>query len=94
MGSSYAPKLADSLKRIGYNDFMKIVAGGRQDVGSGKENVMPAFGTNLNVMCYIDDLYVYLRARAQGNMQRGRPPKHDPKPDPYTKAENECMGTQ
>jgi len=60
MGSSYAPVLADSLKRIAYPDFLKIVAGGRQNVGSGKENVMPAFGTNLNVMCYIDDLYIYL----------------------------------
>jgi methanol metabolism-related c-type cytochrome len=94
MGSSYAPALADSLKRIGYTDFLGIVAGGRQNVGSGKENVMPAFGTNLNVMCYIDDLYVYLRARAQGGMPRGRPPKHGPKPEAYTKAESECMGTQ
>lgn len=94
MGSSYAPALADSLKRIGYTDFLSIVAGGRQNVGSGKENVMPAFGTNLNVMCYIDDLYIYLRARAQGDMPRGRPPKHDPKPEAYTKAESECMGTQ
>jgi methanol metabolism-related c-type cytochrome len=94
MGSSYAPALADSLKRIGYTDFLAIVASGRQNVGSGKENVMPSFGTNLNVMCYIDDLYVYLRARAQGGMPRGRPPKHDAKPDAYTKAETECMGTQ
>ena len=25
---------------------------------------MPAFGDNANVACYMDDLYVYLRARA------------------------------
>ena len=56
-----------------------VVAGGRQNVGSGKENVMPSFGTNLNVMCYIDDLYIYLRARAQGDMPRGRPPKRNGK---------------
>ena len=36
---------------------------------------MPAFGTNLNAMCYIDDLYIYLRARAQGDLPRGRPAK-------------------
>jgi methanol metabolism-related c-type cytochrome len=93
MGSSYAPALADSLKRLNYTDFMGIVAGGRQNTAAGKENVMPAFGTNLNVMCYIDDLYVYLRARAQDAVPRGRPAKHAEKPEAYTKAESECMGT-
>jgi methanol metabolism-related c-type cytochrome len=93
MGSSYAPALAESLKRLNYTDFLTIVSSGRQNVGSGKENVMPAFGTNLNVMCYIDDLYIYLRARAQGDMPRGRPPKHDAKPDAYSQAETQCMGS-
>jgi len=33
---------------------------------AGKENVMPAFGDNKNVYCYLDDLYVYLlSARAR-----------------------------
>jgi hypothetical protein len=54
---------------------------------------MPAFGTNLNVMCYIDDIYVYLRARAQGDIPRGRPPKREEKPESYAEAENACMGT-
>jgi methanol metabolism-related c-type cytochrome len=92
MGSSYAPALADSLKRLGYTDFLAIVAGGRMNTGSGKENVMPAFGTNLNVMCYIDDLYIYLRARAQGDLPRGRPAKKAAKPDAYSEAETQCMG--
>ena len=35
-------------------------------MSGGKENVMPAFGDNKNVYCYMDDLYVYLRARAVG----------------------------
>jgi methanol metabolism-related c-type cytochrome len=93
MGSSYAPALADSMKRMNYTDFLTIVASGRQNTAAGKENVMPAFGTNLNAMCYIDDLYIYLRARAQGDLPRGRPAKKAAKPEAYTKAESECMGS-
>jgi methanol metabolism-related c-type cytochrome len=92
MGSSYAPALAESMKRLGYTDFLAIVASGRQNTGAGKENVMPAFGTNLNVMCYIDDIYIYLRARAQGDLPRGRPAKRADKPEAYAAAESQCMG--
>src|SRR5579863_7323957 len=59
-GSTYAPALKNSLKRINYNEFLGIVAGGRKNVSTSVESVMPAFGTNRNVMCYVDDLYVYL----------------------------------
>ena len=41
---------------------------------------MPAFGDNKNVYCYLDDLYIYLRARAVGAIPRGRPPKKADKP--------------
>jgi hypothetical protein len=54
---------------------------------------MPAFGTNMNVMCYVDDIYVYLRARAQGELPRGRPPKRADKPEAATEAEASCLGT-
>ena len=53
---------------------------------------MPSFGTNRNVMCYIDPIYVYLRARSDGALGRQRPEKHEPKPDAFTKAEDSCMG--
>ena len=43
-------------------------------------------------MCFIDAIYVYLRARGDGAIGRGRPEKHAPKPDAYSKAEDECMG--
>ena len=68
------------------------MANGRQNVGQGQENVMPAFGTNLNVMCYIDDLYIYLRARAQGDLPRGRPAKQADKPAAAAEAEKACFG--
>ena len=94
MGSSYAPALRDSLKTLSYGDFLGVVAGGRKNVNSAQENVMPAFGTNANVMCYLDDIFVYLRARANDAWPRARPDRHEDKPEAATKAENTCMGTK
>jgi methanol metabolism-related c-type cytochrome len=92
-GSSYAPALSDSLKTLSYEEFYGIVVGGRQNTSAGKENVMPAFGDNKNVMCYLDDIYVYLRARANDAVPRGRPAKHEDKPPAFEKAEENCMKT-
>lgn len=71
-GSSFAPDLTQSLKTIGYADFQKIVINGKQSVNTAETLVMPAFGTNKNVMCYLDDIYVYLRVRRW--RPRTRPP--------------------
>jgi methanol metabolism-related c-type cytochrome len=92
LGSSYAPPIMESIKRLTYSEFLEIVASGRQNVSQSQQNVMPAFGTNLNVMCYIDDLYIYLRARAQGDIPRGRPPMREDKPAGATEAETACLG--
>jgi methanol metabolism-related c-type cytochrome len=92
MGSTYAPALKDSLKTMSYPDFLGVVASGRKNVSTSQENVMPAFGDNPNVACYMDDLYVYLRARANDAVGRVRPAKHEDKPEAYTKAETSCMG--
>lgn len=92
MGSSYAPALMESMQRLSYTDFYAIVAGGKKDVSASQDLVMPANGENKNVMCFIDAIYIYLRARADGAVDRGRPAKHAPKPDVYSKAEDECMG--
>ena len=92
MGSSYAPALKDSLKTMSYADFLGVVASGRKNVSTAQENVMPAFGDNPNVACYMDDLYVYLRARANDAVGRVRPAKHEDKTDAYAKAETSCMG--
>ncbi len=91
-GSTYAPALKDSLKRMSYSDFTAVVIGGRKNVSTASENVMPAFGTNPNVMCYLDDIYVYLRARAHDAWGRARPGKHADKPQAAQQAENTCMG--
>jgi len=94
MGSSYAPALKDSLKTMSYGEFLATVASGRKNISTAQENVMPAFGNNPNVTCYLDDLYVYLRARANDAVARVRPANHEDKSPAYSKAENACMGTK
>ena len=53
---------------------------------------MPHFGDNKNVMCYLDDIYVYLKARAVDAVPRGRPAKKEAKSDLIREEENGCMG--
>jgi methanol metabolism-related c-type cytochrome len=91
-GSSYAPALANSLKSQTYEQFLDVVVNGRQKVGAAQHQVMPSFGSNENVMCYIDDLFIYLKARADGAVPRGRPAKREDKPAMATKNEDSCLG--
>jgi methanol metabolism-related c-type cytochrome len=72
-GSSYAPALADSLKTMSYVDFLEVVVNGRKNVSTSQQSVMPAFGEAIDVMENIDDIYSYLKARADGVLGRGRP---------------------
>ena len=53
---------------------------------------MPALGDNKNVMCYIDDIYLYLKARADGAVPRGRPPGRDDKPKQAVEYDKQCTG--
>jgi methanol metabolism-related c-type cytochrome len=92
LGSTYAPALVDSLKKMTYEQFQATVANGRQAVGADSNSVMPAFGTNRNVMCYLDDIYVYLKARSTDAVPRNRPPKKDPQPQANKDYETSCMG--
>ncbi|GGF61699.1 hypothetical protein GCM10011402_12230 [Paracoccus acridae] len=86
-GSTYAPALKNSVLRIDYYEFQEIVASGKQ----GTNSVMPAFGTNKNVWCYVDDIYVYLLAHGTGEIPRGRPAERADKSDEYTAQEDSCM---
>lgn len=92
MGSTYAPALIDSLKTMNYDQFNEVVVGGRQNLGSGNDKVMPSFGLNKNVMCYLDDIYVYLRARSDEALGRVRPAKRDDKTQGTINAEKACLG--
>src|SRR5262245_5536342 len=91
-GSTYAPALSKSLQTISYPDFANVVVNGRKNVSTAQESVMPGFGTNRNVMCYLDDIFVYLRARTNEAIPRGRPSKREDKSDSVTKFENSCLG--
>jgi methanol metabolism-related c-type cytochrome len=91
-GSTYAPGLLESLKGMSYPDFMMIVATGRQVVRADKQSVMPALGDNANVRCYMEDLYVYLKARSDGVLPRGRPAKRADKPAAADAHEKACFG--
>ena len=91
-GSTYAPALKNSLKTMNYVDFLGVVAAGRKNVTTSQESVMPAFGLNKNVACYMDDLFVYLRARANDAWGRARPAKREAKPQAYTQFEEACIG--
>ncbi|MDH3741749.1 MAG: c-type cytochrome, methanol metabolism-related [Hyphomicrobiales bacterium] len=90
LGSTYAPALADSMKTMEYGDFISVVASGKERITSSETSKMPAFGDNVNVYCYMDDIYVYLKARADEAVPRGRPRKRDKKPEQATAYENEC----
>jgi len=91
-GSSYAPALVDSLKTLSYSDFVNVVTNGRKHVDAANDKVMPSFASNVNVMCYIDDIYVYLRARSDNAIPGGRPPSHEDKPKAAEEAETSCTG--
>ena len=93
-GSSYAPAMTDSLKSLDYNQFVNVVVNGKKAVNTASDLVMPAWGTNPNVMCYLDDIFVYLRARSDGALGRGRPQKHAEKSKAAKEAEDSCMGPE
>lgn len=89
LGSTFAPALADSLKTMTYEQFKETVSSGRQAAGG----VMPAFAPNPNVMCYVDDLYTYLKARADGVLKPGPSAvkKKVPKAKETQEYEKSCM---
>jgi mono/diheme cytochrome c family protein len=67
MGSSFGPSLVDQLPDI--ETFRRIVHDGQ----SSGAAVMKGFSGDPNVAPYVDDIYAYLQARADGVLARGRP---------------------
>jgi methanol metabolism-related c-type cytochrome len=93
MGSSFAPAMVESLKKISYEDFLEVVTNGRKNVSASADKVMPAFGLNPNVMCFVDDIYAYLKARSDGVLPRGRPEKKEDKPQEAKERDEACLPT-
>lgn len=89
LGGTFAPSLVGSLKSIDHDQFLETVVNGKENA----QLAMPSFGADPNVMCYIEDIYVYLKARADGEMDRGRPTNQPAKPKAFAEAETACMGS-
>lgn len=94
LGSSFAPNLTESLQNLSYFDFAGIVVSGQQNKWHPVNSVMPAWGEDPNVMCSLDAIYIYLRARADGVVGRGEPPRPEKTDETQAaqEAEYECLG--
>ena len=66
-GSTIGPSLVDHL--IDIDAFRRIVREGTRNGTS----IMKGFAGDPNVAPYIDDIFAYLQARADGALGRGRP---------------------
>lgn len=89
LGGTFAPSLVNSLKSLDHDQFLETVVNGKENA----ELAMPAFGADPNVMCYIEEIYTYLKARSDGQMDRGRPANQPAKPKDFAEAETACMGS-
>ncbi len=73
LGSTFAPNLLVRLNESGvdYARFLEVMENGFQ----GQVGVMPSMAKNARVQKNKDAVYAYLKARADGVMPNGRPPK-------------------
>jgi mono/diheme cytochrome c family protein len=74
-GSSFGPDLVDSVQHMTQDQFNEVVVNGRTNVNAANTSVMPPFGEVEDVVLYLDDIWAYLKARADGVLGRGRPPR-------------------
>lgn len=65
------PNLADSLNAITKDEFIATVTHGKM----GQIGMMPAWESNPQVIEGIDDMYAYLKARADGAIGEVKPKK-------------------
>jgi mono/diheme cytochrome c family protein len=72
LGSTFSPSLLERLPDL--ETFRRIVLHGRTE----GTFVMRGFAGDPNFAPYVDDIYAYLRARADGALGRGRPGRLEP----------------
>lgn len=73
LGSTFSPSLIERLPDV--DSFRRIVLYGRREDAAF---VMKGFAGDPNFAPYVDDIYAYLRARADGALGRGRPGRLEP----------------
>jgi mono/diheme cytochrome c family protein len=71
IGSTFGPSLVDRPADAGA--FRRVVLEGRVSATSA----MQGFAADPNVAPYVEDIYAYLQARADGKLGRGRPVRID-----------------
>jgi hypothetical protein len=71
--SSLEPIRPRSFPQIGYAGYVEAVMYGIENVTQAQQSVMPAFAEVEEVANHVDDVYSYLKARADGMVGRGRP---------------------
>ena len=71
------PELITPLKTMTYDDYAEVFINGRIEGVAVAGNVMPAFGTDVNLSPYMDEIYMYLKARSDGVLPPGRPERFD-----------------
>lgn len=72
MGSTFGPSLVENLS--GLEEFRRVVLDGT----STGTSVMKGYAGDPNIAPYVDDIYAYLQARADGALGRGRPLRLEP----------------
>ncbi len=76
LGSTIGPSLVDSMKTLSYAEFKEVVLNGRTSTNAqGQPSVMLSFSDNPNIAPYVDDIYMYVKARSDGVIGPGRPQK-------------------
>jgi mono/diheme cytochrome c family protein len=71
LGSTFGPSLVERLPAIEL--FRRIVREGTSD----GQSIMKGYSDDPNITPYIDDIYGYLQARADGALGRGRPTRDE-----------------
>lgn len=73
VGSTFASSLVN--RPLDIETFRRVVRDGQSTSGS---SAMKGFANDPNFAPYIDDIYAYLQARADGALGRGRPKRVEP----------------
>jgi len=73
LGSTFAPNLIDRINKQGvdYGRFLYVMEHGY----TGQMGAMPSMAKNARVQKAKGEVYTYLKARADGVIPNGRPPK-------------------
>ena len=91
LGPLPSPSLVASLKSLTMDQVINTIINGKRSVNTSQDLVMPSFGLNKNIMCYLDPIYIYLRARSDSTLNRDRPSDHEAKPADWDKSIDTCF---